>query len=198
MRHSKARSRPSPSFETREPRDWSLLGDESASAPLFRSGVCNRLREALARADRTRGTGVDRPHATRPSTWTNSIRAIRSKPNATINVGCQMAGEALPRRKKPCRFHQRRPLRRDDGLGASQHGPAARRRAARDRGQTSHPEPQRLRPPRRRRQRRLQTRTSARLRGHGRALRAGRATRHPNFRASAFFPTAKSAARATS
>lgn len=70
-----------------------LVGDEQVIRPLLqKTKRLERLAEALSSGKTRRGTRVHLLHAAQTIDMEDSIRAIRSKPDATINVGLQLAG----------------------------------------------------------------------------------------------------------
>lgn len=80
-----------------------LLGDEKAIRPLLSHRRFRRLAEALEQGDSREGCRVRLVHADETIAMEDSIRAIRSKPRASINVGCKMASEDW-RSKSPSAF----------------------------------------------------------------------------------------------
>lgn len=92
------------------PGDLVILGDEKIIQPLLRKRRFRSLADAISKG--TEPSDIEAGHAeTRPSfrislvhssqtiEMEDSIRAIRSKPQATINLGCQMAAEAFRSQK---------------------------------------------------------------------------------------------------
>jgi glycerol-3-phosphate acyltransferase PlsX len=73
-----------------------LVGDENAIRPLLEKRKYRELGKALGR---TGGYRVSIQHATQNIEMEDSIRAIRNKPNATINIGCSMASKAYKARR---------------------------------------------------------------------------------------------------
>ena len=69
-----------------------LLGDEAVIRPLLSKKHYRPLAEALANPEKA-GIRVTLHHTSETIGMEDSIRTIRAKPNATINLGCKMAGE---------------------------------------------------------------------------------------------------------
>ena len=81
--------------ELRDPNgEIVLLGDEAAIRKLLESRKYRALADALAQGAAGTGCKVSLVHAPDSIDMADSIRAVRSKPNASINVGCKMAGES--------------------------------------------------------------------------------------------------------
>jgi glycerol-3-phosphate acyltransferase PlsX len=72
--------------------DLVLLGDEAKIRLLLRKRRLKPLAEALAHPEAA-GVKITIVHSAENIEMEDSIRAIRRKPNATINLGCQMAAE---------------------------------------------------------------------------------------------------------
>lgn len=77
-----------------------LLGDETAIRSLLESRKYRPLAEALAQGKARAGCKISLIHAPDSIDMADSIRAVRSKPNASINVGCRMAGESYTQVQK--------------------------------------------------------------------------------------------------
>ncbi len=77
-----------------------LLGDENATRETLSRKSFHRLSQALQKTERFGSSGsasahvrVRLIHAPQTIDMEDSIRAIRTKPDASINVGCKLAGE---------------------------------------------------------------------------------------------------------
>ena len=68
-----------------------ILGDEAVLRPLLAKRRFKFLADHMGEGSSFR---VGLVHAAQTIDMEDSIRAIRSKPNATINVGCEMAGQS--------------------------------------------------------------------------------------------------------
>ncbi len=85
------------------PIELVLVGDENAVRELLKQKRLQSLSEALSRGeshDRHPGSTRVRVrliHAPQTIDMEDSIRAIRTKPNASINVGCELAGKDYAR-----------------------------------------------------------------------------------------------------
>jgi glycerol-3-phosphate acyltransferase PlsX len=71
-----------------------LLGDEAAIKKLLSHRRYRVLAEAIAQGKDRPGCKVSLVHAPDAIDMGDSIRAVRSKPNASINVGCKMAADS--------------------------------------------------------------------------------------------------------
>jgi glycerol-3-phosphate acyltransferase PlsX len=81
-----------PELERDRDGELVLLGDEAVIRKLLEKRKYRALAEAVAR--KTPGQyKVTIVHAPDSIDMADSIRAVRNKPNASINVGCKMAGE---------------------------------------------------------------------------------------------------------
>lgn len=76
-----------------------LVGDEGVVRPLLETRSALRP-IARALSEPVPGMRVRFQHAPQNIEMGDSIRAIRSKPNATINVGCRLSAEAFDSRRK--------------------------------------------------------------------------------------------------
>jgi glycerol-3-phosphate acyltransferase PlsX len=83
-----------------------LVGDEAVIRKLLQKRKYRALAEAVERTSAQSSTTsagaykVSIVHAPDSIEMADSIRAVRSKPNASINVGCKMAGESYSNRAK--------------------------------------------------------------------------------------------------
>jgi glycerol-3-phosphate acyltransferase PlsX len=77
-----------------------LVGDEAAIRKLLESRKYRTLSDALAQGKSRPGYKLSLVHAPDSIDMADSIRAVRSKPNASINVGCKLAGESYSRFQK--------------------------------------------------------------------------------------------------
>lgn len=77
-----------------------LVGDEAAIRKSLESRQYRELANALARGRSRAGYKLSLVHAPDAIDMADSIRAVRSKPNASINVGCKMAGESYAQASK--------------------------------------------------------------------------------------------------
>ena len=77
-----------------------LVGDEAIIRPLLEKRRLRPLKQALANGGLP-GCSIRLVQASETISMDDSIRAIRRKPNASINVGCQMAGESYRTRSTP-------------------------------------------------------------------------------------------------
>jgi glycerol-3-phosphate acyltransferase PlsX len=75
------------------PGELTLLGDEKIIQPILSKRRYQPLVHALARSSSS-NFRVQFVHATQTIDMEDSIRAVRSKPNATINIGCQLAAKS--------------------------------------------------------------------------------------------------------
>ncbi len=82
------------------PCDLVLVGDENVIRPLLEKRPYRPLAEALEKGASRSGCRVSLRHAPETIDMADSIRAIRRKPNASINVGCQLAAESYQQSKK--------------------------------------------------------------------------------------------------
>jgi glycerol-3-phosphate acyltransferase PlsX len=82
------------------PCDLILVGDENIIRPLLAKRPYRPLAEALEKGTSRSGCRVSLRHAPETIDMEDSIRAIRRKPNASINVGCQLAAESFERSQK--------------------------------------------------------------------------------------------------
>ncbi len=78
-----------------------LVGDEAALRPWLDKRYFRSLAEALRKNKTATGLKVRLEQASENIHMTDSIRAIRSKPDASINVGCKMAAQDWEARKNP-------------------------------------------------------------------------------------------------
>lgn len=76
-----------------------LLGDEAVIQPLLKKRRYRVLGEALAQGEKRAGCSVRFIHAPETIEMDDSIRAVRSKKNASINIGCQLAGDQYQAKK---------------------------------------------------------------------------------------------------
>lgn len=83
---------------SRTPGELTLIGDEAVIRPLLKARRLRPLGEALDRGHFKPGYSVKLIHATQTIEMSDSIRAIRSKPQASINIGCQMAAKSYAER----------------------------------------------------------------------------------------------------
>lgn len=89
-----------------------LVGDEAVIREHLKQRKFRPLADAIERSQRDAKTGANNSsgatprfrvsiiHAPDSIDMADSIRAVRSKPNATINVGCKMAGESYSKREE--------------------------------------------------------------------------------------------------
>jgi glycerol-3-phosphate acyltransferase PlsX len=80
-----------------------LVGDEAVIREHLKHRKFRPLTDAIERSKNgTSGSNfkVSIVHAPDSIDMADSIRAVRSKPNASINVGCKMAGESYSKRKE--------------------------------------------------------------------------------------------------
>jgi glycerol-3-phosphate acyltransferase PlsX len=77
-----------------------LVGDENIIRPLLEKRPYLPLAQALQEGASRKGCRVSLRHAPETIDMEDSIRAIRRKPNASINVGCQLAAESYQQSKK--------------------------------------------------------------------------------------------------
>jgi glycerol-3-phosphate acyltransferase PlsX len=80
-----------------------LVGDEAVIREHLKHRKFRPLADAIERSKNgTSGSAfkVSIVHAPDSIDMADSIRAVRSKPNASINVGCKMAGESYSKRKE--------------------------------------------------------------------------------------------------
>lgn len=90
---------------TKEPGELILLGDEPQIRHLLGKRRYHPLLKALeSSATSTSSFQVRIIHTSETIQMDDSIRAIRHKPNATINLGCQLAGQSY--RENQQRDHQ--------------------------------------------------------------------------------------------
>ncbi|MFL5813231.1 MAG: phosphate acyltransferase PlsX, partial [Bdellovibrionia bacterium] len=80
--------------------DLVLVGDENIIRPLLEKRPYQPLAQALKEGTSRKGCRVSLRHAPETIDMEDSIRAIRRKPNASINVGCQLAAESYEQSKK--------------------------------------------------------------------------------------------------
>lgn len=76
-----------------------LLGDEKILRPLLAKRRYQALADAMAQGASPHGCRVSLHPAAETIGMEDSIRAVRKKPNATINVGCQLAGESYAQKE---------------------------------------------------------------------------------------------------
>jgi glycerol-3-phosphate acyltransferase PlsX len=81
------------------PCELVLVGDENIIRPLLEKRPYRPLAEALEKGASRTGCRVSLRHAPETIDMEDSIRAIRRKPNASINVGCQLAAESYQQSK---------------------------------------------------------------------------------------------------
>ncbi len=85
---------------SRFPGELILLGDEQTIQPLLKKRYYRALKEALEAGSRDQISPTEPKfkvrflHAPQAIDMEESVRAVRSKPNATINIGCQLAAES--------------------------------------------------------------------------------------------------------
>lgn len=77
-----------------------LVGDESVIRPLLKKRHYKILAQAIEQGDSRPGCRVSILHAPENIDMEDSIRAIRSKPGASINVGCSLAAESYRASRK--------------------------------------------------------------------------------------------------
>lgn len=77
-----------------------LVGDEPVIRKLLKSRKFRTLAEALEKGESREGCRISLVHAPEQIDMADSIRAIRSKPNSSINVGCKMAGQSYEQNSK--------------------------------------------------------------------------------------------------
>jgi glycerol-3-phosphate acyltransferase PlsX len=76
------------------PLELIFLGDEVAAKEYLKRSRMRTLANAIASQDKSARVRVRFVHAPQTIDMEDSIRAIRTKPGASINVGCKMAGES--------------------------------------------------------------------------------------------------------
>jgi glycerol-3-phosphate acyltransferase PlsX len=93
--------------ESYGPGELVLLGDEAVIRKLLAKRKYRALANAVTRTEAHAKSAaastqykVSIVHAPDSIDMADSIRAVRSKPNASINVGCKMAGESYANREK--------------------------------------------------------------------------------------------------
>lgn len=77
-----------------------LVGDEATIRKYLETRHFRELAHALAQGAQRPGYKVSLVHAPDSIDMADSIRAVRSKPNASINVGCKMAGDSYDEASK--------------------------------------------------------------------------------------------------
>src|SRR5947208_3431858 len=71
-----------------------LVGDEKVIHPLLAKRRFRALQAALSEGSQRTGCQVRLVHAAEAIDMADSIRAVRSKPGASINVGCRLAAQS--------------------------------------------------------------------------------------------------------
>jgi len=83
------------------PGELVIVGDEAVIRPLLGARRNKPLAYALDQASKSHNSfRISLVHAPQNIDMEDSIRAIRNKPGATINVGCQLAAESYRKKKK--------------------------------------------------------------------------------------------------
>jgi glycerol-3-phosphate acyltransferase PlsX len=77
-----------------------LIGDEKVLKAALEKRRYRFLKQAIALGESNPGCVVRIIHASENIEMDDTIRAIRAKPNATINIGCRMAAEDWDKTKK--------------------------------------------------------------------------------------------------